>query len=260
MFSHRFRREDQNIVRGYPPDRWGPWTQFPSYGTMIRNARFHALGWGWEVQTETGETVWSGKGVRIVKLEKAGKDLPSRVQGSRDPYMPGRILVPLSRVHPTLPKVTGAPPETFYRYNEKRRRVECMVSVMPDGLHVAWDTCGQCVHSIRTCRCAAVRPGRGVIHFYELATGEPFEKPTYESKAPVFERKKLMPFSPPLKLAKEVNGKTPLVKEAPKVQLTKDTSLSDFDDVAERTSDRKKAELVKSLNRMAQARPRLEKG
>jgi hypothetical protein len=262
MFAHRFRRKDQNEVQGYPPDRWGPWYAFPSYEVGLRNARFLAVIHGWEVQLKTGEVLKQhseevGK-VKLVKELK--KEIRPRVQGSRDPDMPGRILVPLTRTHPTLRyTVTGTPPETFYRYNEKKRTVECLVTMMPGGLLVAWDTCGNCASSVQACKCKAVRPPRSIIHLYEIATGEPFEKPRYEPKIPTFERKKEIP-SRNGKLVDKQNpigsflkdlpkSKTPLVKEKTVVPLTKGTSLADFDETAEKSSERKKAAFLKSLKR-----------
>lgn len=256
MFSHRQRREDQNKVMGYPLDRWKPWAYFPTWEVMIANARYLALDWGWEVELEGGEMLTKSKEVRRVKLEK--KDLPFKVQGSRDPHMPGRILVPLGREHATLPKVVGTPPETFYRYDEKKRRIECMVTMMPDGLTVAWDVCGTCAHHVRICTCPAIRPGRGVIHLYEIATGEPFEKPSYE-RNPTF-----VPKSRSTILTKEVPQRTPLVKETSKpkplvkehrqVEVTENTSLAEFEDDAAKTAAKRKAALLASL------KPRLSKG
>lgn len=277
MFAHRFRRKDQNELLGYPLDRWGPWYPFPSFDKVIRNAIFLAVVHGWEVQLHTGEVLTQhSREVRKVKLEKVGKlgkTIPTKVEGSRDPNIPGMLLVPLTRVHPTLRySVVDSPPETFYRYNERKRRVECLVTMMPGGLMVAWDSCGQCALSIRACTCRSVRPPRSIVHIYEVATGEPFAKPKYESRTPVFERKKEIPRrvqtngKVPLtkdgsKLVDKENpigsflkelpkAKTPLTKVKAPVTLTKGTSVADFDEDAKRTADRKKTDLLKTLKKI----------
>lgn len=255
-FYHRQRRADQNRLMGYPPDRWRPWMPFPSYEVCIRNAMYQALGWGWEIELETGTRVTRatkevGPVTKLVKVRpKLMKEITAEVSGSRDPDMPGHILVPLSRQHHTLPKVKDVPPETFYRYNERKRRVECMVTMMPGGLLVAWDTCSVCSMHVRTCRCVAVSPSRDIIHFYELATGEPFQKQSYETRTPVFERKTL-----PSKSGKPLPVRSALTKEPPKlvkaprngtpVELTKGTDLSKFDKVAEEQAGKALSKLAK---------------
>lgn len=253
-YAHRQRREDQNRVMGRPLDTWKPWAQFPSYETMIRNARFLALEWGWEIELETGETLVK-KEVRPMTLAKnpLTKGLNGRLTGSRDPHLPGRVLIPLTRQHSTLPKVTAVPPETFYRYNEKRQRVECLVTVMPDGLEVAWDTCGQCAFHIRACKCRAIKPGRSVVRLYELATGETFQKPVYtDDHKPSFVRSK-----PLTKEAPKLEKVSPVKKPVP---LTKDTSLSDFDDTAKGMASDGVKKLLAGLNRPNRPnRPKLTK-
>lgn len=249
---HRQRRVDQNRVMGYPLNRWKPWAAFPTYEVMIRNAIYMALVWDWEIELETGEyLVKSTKEVRVSKLVK---DIP-RVSGSRDPNMLGRVLVPLTRMHRTLPQVKGAPPETFYRYNEKRQRVECLVTMMPGGLLVAWDSCGQCAAHIRACTCSAITPSRSIIHLYEVATGEPFTKPTYAAPTPTFvpRERPVLPQLHRTPLVKETS-KPKLEKEKPSVVLTKDTSLSDFDSVAVKHSTSGLSKLMSSLQKANKAK------
>lgn len=86
------------------------------------------------------------------------KPYKGKITGAmRDPHFGDCLLVPLGEApdHPQFPKVYGALsiPGTYYRYEEKSGKVRTMVTVMPDGTHVAWFTCGACAAEFRLCRC-----------------------------------------------------------------------------------------------------------
>jgi hypothetical protein len=72
------------------------------------------------------------------------------IKGRREANFPGCVLVDS---HPSFPKLHRVPTGTCYRYNTKTKRIECMVTTMPDSLHVAWDTCGGCAQHVAHCVC-----------------------------------------------------------------------------------------------------------
>jgi hypothetical protein len=256
MNYHRIRRIDQNRLLGRSLDRWSAENPWRTNDAMIRNAILLATQHGWEVQLSTGEYLVKSKGEIVQK--KLVKDRPA-VQGSRDPNMPGRILVTLNRQHASLPKVRNAPAETFYRYNERLRRVECMVTMMPNGLYVAWDTCGACATHIRACGCVAITPGRSVIHIWEEISGEAFAKPTYKDDrgkplAAGFGSFLKGTPTPKTPLMKE-SSRPMLVKDKPQVEVDQSTRLGDFEGEAVKLAKDRKAALLASLGK-----PRLTKG
>lgn len=89
--------------------------------------------------------------------------VPGPVKGKKDPRFPHLLLVPASAdpQQPYLPKLN---PElnfmdaTFYRFNPKTKSVETLVTVMPDGTHVAWWICFTCKQDVKWCKCT-----RGVV-------------------------------------------------------------------------------------------------
>lgn len=106
------------------------------------------------------------------------------VRGSPDPNRPECVLVPLNKAprHPVFRDVATkyAPPQTFYRYDKAEKRVLCLVSVMSNGLHVAWDTCGGCAWYWSLCKCAAgLRSPRSVEYIFDqinaLAAGQEWD-------------------------------------------------------------------------------------
>lgn len=42
---------------------------------------------------------------------------------------------------------------TYYRVTKETDKVRCLVTIMPDGLKVAWDTCAKCHDHITLCVC-----------------------------------------------------------------------------------------------------------
>lgn len=79
--------------------------------------------------------------------------------GRADPNDPKCRLVPARSAPKKFPKIAAEiAHSTFYRYDPKKRRIVCLVTVGKDGLHIAWDTCHACALSIRRCKCKAVQP------------------------------------------------------------------------------------------------------
>ena len=72
----------------------------------------------------------------------------------------GCILVPLDQAKSDYPKVaSNVLEETYYRVTEATGKVRAMVTVMPDGGLVAWDTCSLCHGYFLHCRCST-----GIYH------------------------------------------------------------------------------------------------
>lgn len=66
----------------------------------------------------------------------------------------GCILVPVSKGKDHYPVVSPRVLEnTYYRVVKDEDRVRTLVTVMPDGVHVAWDSCARCHGYITQCRC-----------------------------------------------------------------------------------------------------------
>lgn len=64
-------------------------------------------------------------------------------------------------VHPKLA------PNTVFRINKETGKCHGMVTVMPDGVNVAWDVCGGCNQHVSICTCRnGIIHGKGVEHIY----------------------------------------------------------------------------------------------
>ena len=87
-----------------------------------------------------------------VKIKRNPKPVPKDITGC--------TMVPLTKALPEWPKVQpGILANTYYRINTDSGELRCMVTVMPDGLRVAWDSCGKCHDTVKRCRCRS-----GIYH------------------------------------------------------------------------------------------------
>ena len=66
------------------------------------------------------------------------------------------VLVPLYRRKARFPVAQeNVLPNTYYRVQKSApNRVRAMVTIMPDGLHVAWTSCSKCKNPVQQCSCA----------------------------------------------------------------------------------------------------------
>lgn len=92
-------------------------------------------------------------------------------QGITDPTVKNRLLIPASRPPKkfslqglTRPVHASVEDVTYYRFNPKRQRVECLVSLTPDGWYIAWDNCGICGRYYTKCKCLGIAPTHGILH------------------------------------------------------------------------------------------------
>lgn len=77
----------------------------------------------------------------------------------------GCILVPLSDRKDNYPLVDSRVlPNTYYRVVKDEDRVRALVTVMPDGTMVAWDSCARCYGWLHNCRCKT-----GLYHSRSIA-------------------------------------------------------------------------------------------
>lgn len=69
-------------------------------------------------------------------------------------------------------------PNTYYRVDNDTLEVKCMVTILEDGWHIAWDTCSQCANYFKICECrnGMVQP-RSVTYFYYKARHEKLGEP-----------------------------------------------------------------------------------
>lgn len=66
----------------------------------------------------------------------------------------GCVLVPLNQRKPHYPLVqSNVLPNTYYRVVKDEDRVRALVTVMPDGSKVAWDSCAKCYGHVTLCAC-----------------------------------------------------------------------------------------------------------
>ena len=84
---------------------------------------------------------------KIVKSKSTS--IPEDIEGCR--------LVPLDKGKPHFTKIQdNVLPNTYYRVPiDDEDRLRAMVTIMPDGTRVAWDTCGKCKAHIAHCSCAS---------------------------------------------------------------------------------------------------------
>ena len=97
---------------------------------------------------------------------------PPLVKGKPDGAFPDCVLVRVDQApkHPLFvrlnPKYNFK--ETYYRYDKKLKKVRCLVTVMPDGLRVAWDTCRYCSRYFSSCSCkAGIQACRSIEYIYD---------------------------------------------------------------------------------------------
>lgn len=87
---------------------------------------------------------------------------PAKHKSAPKDHIEGCKLVPVvpgKSVH-GYPRVGNDVIEnTYYRVDKKTKKVQCMVTVMPDGLHCAWDNCAACYQYFTLCTCRG-----GLLH------------------------------------------------------------------------------------------------
>lgn len=89
---------------------------------------------------------------RSLKIRRTASTVIDTVEGCR--------LVPVSSRKPHYaPVQSNVLADTFYRVTEATDTVRALVTIMPSGLRVAWDTCGKCHHHVSQCACKS-----GVYH------------------------------------------------------------------------------------------------
>ena len=84
-----------------------------------------------------------------------------------DTDFPDYTLYPVEEAEATWVKLNNPLPNTYYRVHNKKHTVRCLVTILPDGWHIAWDTCSSCVNHMKNCKCASgITQPRTVTYFY----------------------------------------------------------------------------------------------
>jgi len=93
----------------------------------------------------------------VARSIKVKRDIQNDI--SKD--IEGCLIVPLDKRKKHWKKIQdNVLPNTYYKVNiGDEESLRAMVTVMPDGLKVAWDSCGKCRAHIKHCRCLS-----GVYH------------------------------------------------------------------------------------------------
>lgn len=126
----------------------------------------------------------------------------------------GCKLIPLHRRPKAFPKAQdNVLPDTYYRVNESDPELlRAMVTIMPDGLYVAWDTCGKCKEVLEFCRCQT-----GFYHPQSIG----WIRATYDH--PEWPERKIMDYSafydPFMKREAKSSTDTPFVYRAPETPV-----------------------------------------
>ena len=99
-------------------------------------------------------------------------------------------------------EISSPLPNTYYRIHNKTEEVKCIVNILEDGWHIAWDTCSGCASYMTICKCSGgIKTTRSVVYFYYKARheklGEPMITTTelYKGVPPVARKSK--PYIPP---------------------------------------------------------------
>lgn len=76
------------------------------------------------------------------------------VRGTKDPDMPGHVLVPVRKAPAGFPVVNYSVPDTsYFRVDTRTNRPVAIVTVTPNGVSLGWDACGTCTRGLRLCAC-----------------------------------------------------------------------------------------------------------
>lgn len=91
--------------------------------------------------------------------------------------IPGYGLVSLEEAkrNGKFPKIDESmiPPDTYFRVSKNELRSRCLVTVMPNSLLVAWDTCGLCHSYYNLCRChAGISADRAIEWIFDKWTAD----------------------------------------------------------------------------------------
>ena len=87
-----------------------------------------------------------------------------------DKDFPDYTLYPVGEADEKWVKLNNPLPETYYRVDNEKNTVKCLVTILPDGWHIAWDTCSACSNYMTICKCSSgITQPRTVTYFYSKA-------------------------------------------------------------------------------------------
>ena len=87
-----------------------------------------------------------------------------------DKDFPDYTLYPVDEADAKWVKLNNPLPKTYYRVDNEKNTVKCLVTILPDGWHIAWDTCSLCCNYMTICKCSSgITQPRTVTYFYSKA-------------------------------------------------------------------------------------------
>ena len=90
-----------------------------------------------------------------------------------DKDFPDYTLYPVEEADEKWVKLSNPLPNTYYRVDNDEYTVKCLVTILPDGWHIAWDTCSACSNHMKQCKCASgITQPRTVTYFYSKAMNQ----------------------------------------------------------------------------------------
>lgn len=117
------------------------------------------------------------------------KTKPKKYEGAiTDPYFKDCVLVPVSSKEKDWVAINAidkgnVAKDTYYRVRVATGVVMCLVNVIPDGNHIAWDTCSSCLSYFTRCRCqSGIKNPRYIVDFYNRADHEVNDVPRITTK------------------------------------------------------------------------------
>ena len=144
-------------------------------------------------------------------------------------------------------------PNTYYRVDNETLKVKCMVTILEDGWHIAWDTCSQCANHFRVCECKSgmVQP-RSITYFYHKARnkvlGEPMISTTelYKGVKPTFRKKYTFKRSEPV-ASTTVTKPTYIPPVSPRKGEDDGMSIQDIDNIDMSTLNKTAERMAKKI-------------
>ena len=90
-----------------------------------------------------------------------------------DKDFPDYTLYPVEEADENWVKLNNPLPNTYYRVDNEKYTVKCLVTILADGWHIAWDTCSACVNHMKNCKCSAgITQPSTITYFHSKAMNQ----------------------------------------------------------------------------------------
>ena len=87
-----------------------------------------------------------------------------------DKDFPDYTLYPVEEADENWVKLNNPLPNTYYRVDNEKYTVKCLVTILADGWHIAWDTCSACVNHMKNCPLYFHNKTLWLVHYIILYT------------------------------------------------------------------------------------------